>query len=83
MKLLASLAAITSLASAIAVSGLDKRESPFEVKLEKVGNTVVKATVTNTGASDVKVLKTGTFLDDAPVEKVQVLRGSKLDRSPL
>lgn len=76
MKFLGNVALLASLASAASM----KRTSPLDVQLEQVGNSGVKATITNTGASDLKVLKTGTILDSAPVEKVQVFQGnSKLD----
>ncbi|KAF2140763.1 uncharacterized protein K452DRAFT_288850 [Aplosporella prunicola CBS 121167] len=66
-----SLAALVSLASSASLN-LNKRESPLDVKLEMVGNTAVKATVTNNGATDLNLLKKGTFMDSAPVEKVEI-----------
>ncbi|KAF2244174.1 metallo proteinase [Trematosphaeria pertusa] len=74
MKFLA-LAALASLASSISIE-LSKRESPLDVKLEMTGNTELKASVTNTGSEDLKVLKTGSFLDETAVEKVEVFQGS-------
>lgn len=77
MKFLGNVALLASLASA---ASLGKRASPLDVQIEQVGNSGLKATITNTGAEDLKVLKTGTILDSAPVEKVQVFQGnSKLD----
>ncbi|KAF2193005.1 neutral protease 2-like protein [Zopfia rhizophila CBS 207.26] len=73
MKFL-SIAALATLASAVSVD-LTKRETPLDVKLEMVGNTAVKASIKNTGTTDLKVFKTGTFLDDSAVEKVEVFRG--------
>ncbi|KAF2115652.1 neutral protease [Lophiotrema nucula] len=67
------IATLTALATA-AVVDLGKRDSPLDVKLEMVGNTAVKASITNTGAADLKVFKTGTFLDNSAVEKVQVFQ---------
>jgi len=67
-----SVAALASLATAL----LEKRDSPLDVSLEVVGNTEVKATIKNTGASDLKLFKTGTFLDDSHVEKVEVFKTS-------
>lgn len=78
MKFLA-LAALASLASSISIE-LSKRESPLDVKLEMTGNTELKASVTNTGSEDLKVLKTGSFLDETAVEKVEVFQGSKFPR---
>ncbi|KAI0459187.1 neutral protease 2-like protein [Xylaria acuta] len=73
MKFLGNIALLASLASA---ASMGKRASPLDVQIEKVGNSGLKATITNTGAEDLKVLKTGTILDSAPVEKVQVFQGS-------
>ncbi|KAI0434168.1 neutral protease 2-like protein [Xylaria sp. FL1042] len=73
MKFLGNVALLASLASA---ASLGKRAAPLDVQLEQVGNSAIKATITNTGAEDLKVLKTGTILDSAPVEKVQVFKDS-------
>ncbi|ORX94823.1 neutral protease 2-like protein [Clohesyomyces aquaticus] len=54
-----SIAALAGLASAVSM----------------IGNTAVKALITNKGASDLKVFKTGTILDDSAVEKVEVFQG--------
>ncbi|KAI0121180.1 deuterolysin metalloprotease [Xylariales sp. AK1849] len=72
MKFLASVSLLASLASAASIV---RRSGPLDVQLEMVGNTAVKATVTNTGAEDLKIFKIGTFLDSAPVEKVKVFQG--------
>lgn len=69
-------ATLASLASAVSVD-FSKRDSPLEVKLEVTGNTAVKASITNAGAEALKVLKTGSFLDKAAVEKVEVFQGGK------
>jgi deuterolysin len=69
-----TIASLATIASA-AVVDMAKRDSPLDVKLEMVGNTAVKAIITNTGDSDLKVFKTGTFLDDSAVEKVEVFQG--------
>ncbi|GAP92034.1 putative deuterolysin metalloprotease [Rosellinia necatrix] len=76
MKFAAGLSCLATLASALVVD-LDKRESPLDVKLEMIGNTEVKASITNTGSAPVKVFKTGSILDSRPVEKVKVFQGSK------
>lgn len=52
------------------------KESPLELALDLVGNSKVKAILSNTGTSDLKLLKTGTLLDSAPVEKVKVFNDS-------
>ncbi|KAI2627847.1 Deuterolysin metalloprotease family-domain-containing protein [Hypoxylon sp. NC1633] len=75
MKFTAGVSLFAALASAVSVD-LTKRTSPLDVKLEMVGNTAVKASITNTGASDLKVFKTGTFLDaNSPTEKVAIYQG--------
>jgi hypothetical protein len=74
MKFIA-VASLVSLVSAASVD-LNKRDSPLNVKLEVTGTTA-KAVVTNTGSEDLKVFKTGSFLDDKAVEKVQVFKGGK------
>ena len=59
---LAAMAAVPSIAQALELA----------VKLEMHGNFEVKATITNPTDEDVKVLKTGSILDSAPVQKAQV-----------
>lgn len=70
-----AVAAVASLANAVSID-FNKRDSALDVKLELTGNTAVKAVITNTGSEDLKVLKTGSFLDEAAVEKVEVFQGS-------
>ena len=77
MKFLASISFLASLAGAVSVD-LARRDSPLEVKLEMVGNTVVKASITNNGNTDLKIFKTGSILDSTPVEKVGVFQASAL-----
>ncbi|KAI0540294.1 neutral protease 2-like protein [Xylaria digitata] len=77
MKFLGNVALLASLASA---ASMGKRASPLDVQIEQVGNSGLKATIINTGAEDLKVLRIGTILDSTPIEKVQVFQGSnKLD----
>ena len=71
MKFIAGLSFLASLAAAASVD-VNKRETPLEVKLELLGNTGVKASITNTGSSALKLFKTGTLLDQQPVEKVEI-----------
>lgn len=71
MKFLAGLSLIASVASAISVD-LTQRGGPLDVKIEVVGNTNVKASITNTGKEPLKILKTGSILDNAAVEKTQI-----------
>lgn len=55
---------------------IQKRASPLEVTIENVGNSGVKAYLTNTGSDDLKLLKTGTILDEQAVEKAEIYSGS-------
>lgn len=73
MKFL-TIASLATLASTVSID-LAKRDSPLDVNLEMTGNTAVKATITNTGSEDLKIFKTGSFLDDTAVEKVEVFQG--------
>lgn len=74
MKLLAGLA-LASLAVAAPI--VDKRTtSGLDVSLQMDGNSKVKAVITNNGTKNLKVLKSGTFLDTSAVEKAQVYSGS-------
>ncbi|CAG9975641.1 unnamed protein product [Clonostachys byssicola] len=62
---------------ALAAPSSEKRDdSPLDIKIEMVGNSEVKATIVNTGSSSLKVLKTGSILDSAPVEKARVFKDS-------
>lgn len=76
MKFLPSISVLATLASAASVN-IGRRAAPLAVELEMVGNTDVKATITNTGAEALKIFKTGTFLDDSAVEKVEVFQAGK------
>jgi deuterolysin len=73
MKFLSSVL-LASAASAVSIN-LGKRESPLDVKLEMLGNSEVKATISNTGTADLKLFKPGSILDTAEIEKVNVFTG--------
>lgn len=76
MKFLSLLSLATA---AMAAPSTGKRApSPLDVKLEMVGNSGVKATFTNTGSKSLKVFRTGTILDFAPVEKAHVFKNGTL-----
>ncbi|KAI0178115.1 Deuterolysin metalloprotease family-domain-containing protein [Pestalotiopsis sp. NC0098] len=79
MKAAAVVSCLATLANAAVVS-LDKRTassaSPLDVKIEHVGNSEVKATITNTGTSSLRVLKAGSLFDESPVEKTKVSQGA-------
>ncbi|KAI0512490.1 neutral protease [Xylaria bambusicola] len=74
MKFFAGAALLASVASAASIDNA-KRASPLDVKIEMVGNSGIKASITNTGSSDLKVLKTGSLLDSVATEKVKVYQG--------
>ena len=76
MKLFVRIPPLASLAGAVSVN-LARRDSPLEVKLEMVGNSAVKASITNNGEAELKLFKTGSILDSAPVEKVGVFQAGK------
>ncbi|KAJ8112042.1 hypothetical protein OPT61_g5502 [Boeremia exigua] len=67
-----SLAALATL-----VSGFSLEDSPLNVELEFTSNTAVKALIKNNGSEDLKLFKTGTFLDDSHVEKVEVFKAQE------
>ncbi|KAI5464868.1 Deuterolysin metalloprotease family-domain-containing protein [Mariannaea sp. PMI_226] len=79
MKLLAGLA-IASLAAAAPTPVVPTKEESVPVglgvSLQMDGNSKVKAIVTNNGKNDLKVLKSGTFLDSSAVEKTQIFSGN-------
>lgn len=70
-------AVLASVATAASVD-LGKRDSPLDLSLELIGNTAVKAILKNNGAEALKVLKTGSILDNLEVEKSEVFAGCKL-----
>ncbi|CAG7564309.1 unnamed protein product [Fusarium equiseti] len=76
MKLLAGLA-FASVAVAFPFPFWGQRApTPLDVELQLQGNSKIKATITNNGRSNLKLLKLGTFLDETPVEKAQVYSAS-------
>ncbi|WEW57161.1 Fungalysin/Thermolysin Extracellular metalloproteinase 5 [Emydomyces testavorans] len=77
MFLLSSLAALAALASqslAFPLNNLPERDTGLTVKLSAVGNTHVKAVVTNNGAQEMSFLKYNTFFDSGRIRKVQVTK---------
>lgn len=75
MKFSAGIVTLASLAAAApAVS-----DPKLDVKLEMQGNSKVKAVITNAGAQAVKILRTGSILDNSvPVKKASVVGASKI-----
>ncbi|KAJ4165040.1 hypothetical protein LMH87_006687 [Akanthomyces muscarius] len=74
MKLLTSVTMLASVALAVprSLSTRQTNDSPLDVRIEMDGNSRVKAVLTNNGNKELRLLKTGTFLDQAPVEKAKV-----------
>lgn len=64
-------AALASLVSSTAIE-FTKRDSSLQVELTPVGNSKVKASVTNVGSQGYNLLYKGSFLDEAPVDKLTV-----------
>lgn len=67
-------------ASALAVKFprvLVPREAALEVTVESVGNSALKAVITNTGTETLKLMKAGSILDDRAVERAEVYSGSE------
>ncbi|KAK2601514.1 hypothetical protein N8I77_010961 [Diaporthe amygdali] len=74
MKFIASFPYLAALANALAVD-ISKRDSPINVEIEMVSNSEVKAKITNTGSEALNVFKTGSILDNRPIEKTAVSVG--------
>lgn len=74
MKYITIASCLASLAAGASVD-VTKRSSPLDVELEKLGNSVVKAVITNNGAEAIQILKTGSIFDDLAVEKTEVFAG--------
>lgn len=72
MKLtLSALAGLLATASATAID-LEKRDSPLSVSLAQVEDSKVKVALTNNDETSYKLFYKGTFLDDAPTDKLAV-----------
>lgn len=71
---------MVAVASAASVN-LGRRATSLDVKLEMTGNTAVKAIITNNGADDLKIFKTGTLLEDIPTEKINVFQAGEFAMS--
>lgn len=53
------------------------RASALDVTVESVGNSRLKAVVTNTGSQTLKLMKAGSILDDRAIEKAEIYSGSE------
>ncbi|KAG8156725.1 hypothetical protein KVR01_013330 [Diaporthe batatas] len=68
---------LSFVASALAVPmEVTRRDSPLKVEIQSVGNSAVKAVVTNTGSEPIKLMKTGSILDQTAVEKAEIFSGA-------
>ncbi|KAK2612501.1 hypothetical protein QQS21_001439 [Conoideocrella luteorostrata] len=72
MKLLTTLTTLITVAAA-APSSKKAPTSNVDVKLEAIGNSEVKAIISNHGKQDIRVFKPGTILDTSAVQKVKVV----------
>lgn len=81
MKVFASLAILATVVSAAPTTGKNRAPSPLDLKLEMLGNSAVKATLTNTGKNSLKVLRTGSILDSTTVEKAKVFDAANGEQS--
>lgn len=80
MKFLAGLSLI---ASALAARmDVTKRDSPLKVDIQSVGNSAVKAVITNTGSEPIRLMKTGSILDKAAIEKAEIFSGGTYTSPP-
>lgn len=70
---------LSMLVSVLAVSIPDnrRRTTPLEVTVESVGNSALKASITNTGSEPLRLLKTGSILDSAAIERAEIYSGCK------
>lgn len=67
------------LAAPIVASALSIRtdEAPLSLEITQIGNSAIKATLTNTADRDFKLLRSGSILDDNLIEKSQVFSAGK------
>lgn len=57
-------------------------QPPLSIYLEREGNTKIMAKISNTKDKDIRLLKTGTFLDKAPVMRLNVVHAGKSSLFP-
>lgn len=77
MKFLGPLALASMALATPRVWNTRKASSPLDLRIEMDGNSKVRAVLTNRGDHDLRLLKTGTFLDEAPVEKAKIYTSCK------
>lgn len=59
---------------------IDRRASGIDVKFTSVGNTEIKAVLTNVAGEDLKLFTAGSPFDTAPIKKANVFKNGKLDK---
>jgi len=83
MKVTATaLAALVASVSSTAID-LEKRDSPLSVSLTQVEDSKVKVALTNNDEASYKLFYKGTFLDNAPTDKLSVTSDCKSRKNPL
>ncbi|EEP77157.1 predicted protein [Uncinocarpus reesii 1704] len=73
-----ALAALLGQALALPIDDFSQSDAGLKVKLTSMGNTRVKAVVTNEGEQEISFLKFNTFFDSAPTQKVQIMKAGSL-----
>jgi len=79
---LTGISLFATVAAAMSIDMSRRESSPLDVKIEMEGNSKVHASITNTGDAPLKVLKTGSILDNTAIEKSEVYSGGKLPSNP-
>lgn len=74
-----AVAALAIQALSFPLHDLPTRDADLDVQLRSVGNTLVKAIITNNGDREISLLNRNSFLDPAPVNKVQISKDGKRD----
>ncbi|EAS31986.3 metalloproteinase 5 [Coccidioides immitis RS] len=81
MRLSSSLIALAALAVqalALPVNELAERDTGLDVKLIPIGNTRVKAIITNNADHEMSFVKYNTLFDSSPVRKVQISKDGSI-----
>jgi deuterolysin len=74
---IALVAGLAASASAHVVAPHGKVAPLLDVSLKREGNSGVHMEIANNGDRDLKLLNTGTILDEGPVEKLKIYKGPK------
>ncbi|WEW62050.1 Fungalysin/Thermolysin Extracellular metalloproteinase 5 [Emydomyces testavorans] len=73
-----ALVALTGKTLATPLNGLPERHTELNVQLTSIGNTRVKAVVTNNGQQEMSFLKYNTIFDSAPIRKVTITKDGSM-----